>query len=164
MKILIQRVLGARVEVLGSVVGEIQGIGIVALVGFGNKDTEKNINPLLHKLVHLRIFSDEKGRFDRSLLSIKGGLLLVPQFTLFADTKKGRRPDFFSAMHPDKASAMFDICVHEAKKIIGKDLARIIHQTSTASVDCLILLALCTFFRPRCASAHCRAKKATKHK
>jgi D-tyrosyl-tRNA(Tyr) deacylase len=122
MKILIQRVLGARVEVLESVVGEIHGAGVVALVGFGNEDTEKSIKPILEKLVHLRIFPDDKGRFDLSLLSIKGGLLLVPQFTLYADTTKGRRPDFFSAMNPDKAGIMFDICVDEAKKIIGEDL------------------------------------------
>jgi D-tyrosyl-tRNA(Tyr) deacylase len=121
MKILLQRVDGARVEVDSRTVGAIEGKGLLALVGFGADDTEETAQTLALKMLHLRIFPDEKGRFDKSLLDISGAVLLVPQFTLYADTSKGRRPEFFSAMSPGKAENLFSFFCTEVKKIIGHE-------------------------------------------
>lgn len=113
MKALLQRVSSAAVSVDGHVVGQI-GQGLMVLCGFGKEDTEQNLKPILEKLLNLRIFaplepeSDAAGKFDKSLLDIRGELLLVPQFTLYAETAKGRRPDFFSAKPPVEASQLFD--------------------------------------------------------
>ncbi|HMO17986.1 MAG TPA: D-aminoacyl-tRNA deacylase [Oligoflexia bacterium] len=123
MKLLLQRVSQASVLVEGQEIAKtIEGKqGLMVLVGIGLNDTESCIKPALLKLVDLRVFSDDKGRFDRSLRDIGGSLLLVPQFTLYADTKKGRRPDFFSAKPPVEASMFFDLIVKEAVNILGED-------------------------------------------
>lgn len=121
MKTVIQRVQGARVEVSSEVVGEIEGAGILALLGFGSGDNESIVKAQMSKLVHLRIFPDEKGRFDKSLLDISGKLLLVPQFTLYADTNKGRRPEFFSAMPPKDAELLFQYACEEAIRLLAVD-------------------------------------------
>lgn len=121
MKIFIQRAFGASVKVDSKVTGSFEGQGILALIGFGKEDKEEIIPHAIKKIIELRIFPDEKGRFDKSLIDINGSLLLVPQFTLYADTKKGRRPDFFSAMEPEKATSYFDLCFQEASKLLGKD-------------------------------------------
>ena len=110
MKIVLQRVSQASVEVEGKVVGEIE-TGIMALCGFGKEDDSSCLAPLASKLANLRIFPDEKGRFHYSLLDTEGGLLCVPQFTLYADTSKGRRPEFFSAKDPGEAIKLFDAFV-----------------------------------------------------
>ncbi len=101
-------------------VGEITGSGILALVGFAEGDRKKVISPMIKKLVNLRIFPDEKGRFDKSLLDISGSLLLVPQFTLYADTGKGRRPEFFTALNPEEACELFLFACEEAKMVLGE--------------------------------------------
>lgn len=123
MKFLLQRVSNASVLVSGALVGATKpgAPALLVLVGFGHRDTEELIIPALKKLTELRVFSDEKGRFDLSLKDVKGSLLLVPQFTLYADTTKGRRPDFFSAMPPKEAEILFDKLVAEAKSILGVD-------------------------------------------
>ena len=107
MKAIVQRVSRASVSVNGDIVAAI-GSGLMVLVGFGKDDTEAVIAPMLDKIINLRIFSNKDGRFDHSLLSQGAELLLVPQFTLYADTSKGRRPEFFSAMSPDTATIFFD--------------------------------------------------------
>ena len=107
MRAVIQRVNYASVTVDGVITGKI-GKGLAVLVGFGKEDSEKKLRTMANKIVNMRIFSNDEGRFDFSLLDTKGGILLVPQFTLFADTSHGRRPEFFTALEPDKASPMFD--------------------------------------------------------
>ena len=114
MKALLQRVTSASVSVGGEVVGRI-GQGLVVFVGVANGDTEKDAQYLAKKTVNLRLFSDEVGRFNLSLLDIKGELLLVSQFTLLADTKKGRRPSFVEAAPAAQAEELFEQFVEQAR-------------------------------------------------
>jgi D-tyrosyl-tRNA(Tyr) deacylase len=113
VKALLQRVTGARVSVAGEEVGRI-GQGLVVFVGVADGDTEKDIDYLVPKIVNLRIFSDEASRFNLSAMDIKGELLLVSQFTLLADTRKGRRPGFSQAATPAKAEGLFQRFVEQA--------------------------------------------------
>lgn len=121
MKIVVQRITEAEVTVDSTSIGQINGPGLLCLVGFGADDSEKLLNIALNKIINLRIFSNEDGRFDKSLLEISGELFLVPQFTLYADTSKGRRPEFFSAMNPEAASGLFDQLVVKAKALLGNE-------------------------------------------
>ena len=114
MKLLIQRVSEARVEVEGEVVGCIDQ-GLLALVGIEPQDDQASIGRALHKLLGYRVFSDEAGKMNRSLTDMQGGLLLVSQFTLAADTKSGMRPSFSSAAPPVQGAALFDGLVEMAK-------------------------------------------------
>ena len=114
MKALLQRVTEASVGVGGEVVGRI-GRGLVIFVGVANGDTEKDAQYLAQKTVNLRIFSDEAGRFNLSALDIEGELLLVSQFTLLADTRKGRRPSFVEAAPPAQAEQLFEQFVEQAR-------------------------------------------------
>ncbi|MDJ0957731.1 MAG: D-aminoacyl-tRNA deacylase [Arenicellales bacterium] len=107
MKILLQRVSRASVRIEGKVVGAIDR-GLLLLVGFGHMDDTDVLLPMANKLANLRVFPDEQGRFQYSLLDIEGAALLVPQFTLYADTKKGRRPDFTRSMKPEAAAGLFE--------------------------------------------------------
>jgi len=113
VKALLQRVTGASVSVAGEVVGRI-GRGLVVFVGVASGDTEKDAQFLAQKTVNLRIFADEEGRFNLSALDIKGELLVVSQFTLLADTKKGRRPSFIEAAPPAQAEGLFEQFVEQA--------------------------------------------------
>jgi D-tyrosyl-tRNA(Tyr) deacylase len=113
VKALLQRVTGARVSVAGEEVGRI-GQGLVVFVGVADGDTEKDIDYLVSKIVNLRIFSDEASRFNLSAMDIKGELLLVSQFTLLADTRKGRRPGFSQAAPPVRAEGLFQRFVEQA--------------------------------------------------
>jgi D-tyrosyl-tRNA(Tyr) deacylase len=110
----LQRVTGASVSVGGEVVGRI-GRGLVVFAGVAHEDTEKDVQFLVQKTVNLRIFADEEGRFNLSALDIKGELLLVSQFTLMADTKKGRRPSFVGAALPEQAEELFERFVEYAR-------------------------------------------------
>lgn len=114
MKLLIQRVTEARVDVEGEVVGRI-GQGLLALVGIEPQDDQATLSRALHKLLNYRVFSDEAGKMNRSLTDMQGGLLLVSQFTLAADTKSGMRPSFSSAALPSQGAALFDGLVEMAK-------------------------------------------------
>ena len=114
MKVLVQRVSQASVTVGGEVVGRI-GLGLVGLVGVAQGDTEEDARYLVEKTVNLRVFPDEAGKFNRSLVDVGGGLLLVSQFTLIADTRKGRRPSFIEAAGPAEAEALFNRFVDLAR-------------------------------------------------
>ena len=119
MRLVIQRVTSASVEVEQKVIGSIKE-GLAVLVGFGKEDTENKLKPALQKLINLRIFPNKNGRFDHSLVELNAGLLLIPQFTLYADTSKGRRPEFFNALEPRKAEKLFDKFITLAK--LEKDI------------------------------------------
>lgn len=111
---LIQRVSRAEVTVEGHVVGKIDQ-GIVLLLGVEKADSEQQVDKLLHKVSHYRIFTDEQGKMNLSLKDIGGELLVVSQFTLAADTRKGMRPSFSSAATPQQARQLYDLFVDKAK-------------------------------------------------
>ncbi len=113
MKSLLQRVTEASVSVAGEVVGRISQ-GLVVFVGVANEDSEKDAQYLVQKTVNLRIFADEEGKFNLSVLDTNGELLLVSQFTLLADTRKGRRPSFVEAASPVRAEELFNYFVEQA--------------------------------------------------
>lgn len=114
MKALVQRVSQASVSVVGEEVGRI-GRGLVVLLGVADGDTEKDAQYLMQKIINLRIFADNEQKFNLSALDIGGELLLVSQFTLLADTRKGRRPSFESAARLEKAEELFNYAVGLAK-------------------------------------------------
>ncbi|MDM8348349.1 D-aminoacyl-tRNA deacylase [Pseudomonas sp. sp1636] len=114
MKALIQRVSGARVEVGGEVVGAIDR-GLLALVAVEPQDDPASVAKLLHKLLNYRVFGDADGKMNRSLGDVAGGLLLVSQFTLAADTRNGLRPSFSSAAPPALGAALFELLVEQAR-------------------------------------------------
>jgi D-aminoacyl-tRNA deacylase len=107
MKALLQRVDRAAVSVSGRVTGSIQK-GLVAFIGIADNDTEKDIDYITDKIINLRIFPDEEGKFNISLSDLGYALLLVSQFTLLAETRKGRRPSFIHAAPPEKAEELFN--------------------------------------------------------
>ncbi|MDZ5604148.1 D-aminoacyl-tRNA deacylase [Pseudomonas sp. RP23018S] len=113
MKGLLQRVREARVEVDGEVVGAV-GQGLLVLVAVEPDDTREHADKLLHKLLNYRVFSDPQGKMNLSLRDIAGGLLLVSQFTLAADTRSGLRPGFSTAAPPALAAELFDYLVQQA--------------------------------------------------
>lgn len=115
MKIVLQRVKKAKVEVNGIPLGQI-GEGLLVFLGIGVGDREKEIKALCHKLLNLRIFENENNKFDKSVLDIHGDILVIPQFTLFADTSKGNRPYFGGAEKPELARLLFKKFVEELKK------------------------------------------------
>lgn len=115
MKLLIQRVRSARVEVREEVVGSIDQ-GLLALVGVEPQDDQASVARALHKLLNYRVFSDDAGKMNRSLKDVGGGLLLVSQFTLAADTRSGMRPSFSSAAPPAQGQALFDALVALARE------------------------------------------------
>lgn len=106
MKAVIQRVSEAHVSVEGKIVGEIKK-GLVILIGIDEVDEEKDSNWLVQKILNLRIFSDEEGKMNLSVLDISGEILCISQFTLLADYKKGNRPSFIKAAKPEKAIPLF---------------------------------------------------------
>lgn len=116
MKGLLQRVKGARVEVGGEIVGSIDQ-GLLVLLAVEPDDTPAHAAKMLHKLLNYRVFSDAEGKMNLSLKDIDGGLLLVSQFTLAADTKSGLRPSFSTAAPPAMAEAMFEHVLAEAKRL-----------------------------------------------
>ena len=114
MKVLLQRVTEGRVSVAGEEVGRI-GKGLVVFVGVADGDGEGDVEYLAQKVVNMRIFGDETGRFNLSALDIGGELLLVSQFTLLADTRKGRRPSFTDAAPPALAEELFQKFIQQAR-------------------------------------------------
>lgn len=129
MRLLLQRVTRAHVRVGDEVVGQI-GPGLLILVGVGHQDDESTTATMAGKAVDLRIFRDEEGKTNRSLMDVRGEVLAISQFTLFADTRKGRRPSFLDAAPPDKGNALYEtFCkqveergVKVAKGIFGAEM------------------------------------------
>ncbi|QXI28922.1 D-aminoacyl-tRNA deacylase [Pseudomonas vanderleydeniana] len=119
MRGLLQRVSGARVEVGGEVVGAIDQ-GLLVLLAVEPGDTRASADKLLHKLLNYRVFSDPQGKMNLSLADTGGGLLLVSQFTLAADTRSGLRPSFSTAAPPALAEELFDYVVAQAQQLHGQ--------------------------------------------
>jgi D-tyrosyl-tRNA(Tyr) deacylase len=116
MRAVVQRVSNARVEVAQECVAEM-GEGLLVLVGVGTRDEFADTKELARKLVGLRIFEDEAGKMNRSLLDVGGTLGLVSQFTLWGDVRKGRRPSFGGAAEPERARSLFDALIVEAVQL-----------------------------------------------
>ncbi len=114
MRILLQRVTSASVSAGDRVVGSIDR-GVVLLTGFGGLDDDADVSRAAERVLNLRIFPDEAGRLHHTLAEVGGGVLAVPQFTLYARTDRGRRPDFTDALEPDAASGLFDRFVEALK-------------------------------------------------
>ena len=123
MRVLLQRVSRASVSVDTKTVAEI-GPGLLLLVGFAAEDDERKLEKMASKVVHLRVFPDEAGRFHHSVLDIGGEVLAVPQFTLYGDTSKGRRPDFFAALSPEKAEVLFQSYCDALQALVGRSVPR----------------------------------------
>jgi D-tyrosyl-tRNA(Tyr) deacylase len=119
MKIVLQRVSSASVKVDSKIVGRIEH-GLLLLIGISSTDTEENILPTIEKIVKLRIFSDEEGKMNKSILDVEGSMLLISQFTLYADTKKGNRPSFIEAARPEQAIPLYEFFIDEMCKRITK--------------------------------------------
>ena len=117
MRLVIQRVLHAEVQVDGNTIGKI-GKGLLVFVGAGQDDTKEIADKYLRKLLGLRIFEDENGKTNLSLKDVDGELLIVSQFTLYANCKKGNRPSFIEAGEPHMAEALYEYMIEEAKKSV----------------------------------------------
>ena len=115
MRIVIQRVRESSVKINDEIVGEIQQ-GLLVLLGIEHVDSELDADYLIQKLIHLRIFGDDEGKMNLSVSDISGGLLIVSQFTLFADTKKGNRPSFIRSARPEQAIPLYDYFLSQLKK------------------------------------------------
>ena len=120
MKALIQRVKNAQVTADGTLSGKIDQ-GILVLVGFTHDDTKEKVTKCLEKLLKIRIFEDDQKKLNLNLQQANGSLLIVSQFTLYGDLKKGNRPGFDAAMRPELAEPLYDFCVAEAKRLIGDE-------------------------------------------
>jgi len=119
MRSVIQRVSRAKVTVDGEITGEI-GKGVLVLLGVAGEDSEQVADFMLDKIVNLRIFEDSAEKMNLSLLDIAGEMLVVSQFTLYGDARKGRRPSFIKAAPPEKANALYEYFVSEARNQISK--------------------------------------------
>lgn len=119
MRAVVQRVSRAKVSVNGETVGEI-ATGILLFLGVSSDDSEKDADYLLEKTLNLRIFEDSADKMNLSLLDISGALLLVSQFTLYGDARKGRRPSFIKAAPPEQANSLYEYFVSAARKQIEK--------------------------------------------
>jgi len=118
MRILVQRSLNSSVSVNKKIVGKIEK-GLVLFVGFTNSDTEKEIEYLINKVLNLRIFDDENGVMNKSILDVNGEILSVSQFTLYADTKKGNRPSYIGAMKNNDAINLYNLFNEKLKEKIS---------------------------------------------
>lgn len=116
MRAVVQRVREASVQVDGEEVGRI-GRGLLVLLGVGQQDEPEDAVYLVDKVVNLRIFADDQGKMNRSLVDVGGALLVVSQFTLWGDCRKGRRPSFVAAAEPEKARALYQAFIHHAAEL-----------------------------------------------
>ena len=128
MKVVIQRAKNARVEIDGKVNGKTDN-GLVVLVGFTYGDTLEDIEYMVNKIVNLRIFDDENGVMNKSVLDVNGSILSISQFTLYADTKKGRRPSYVDALKGEESTKLYDLFneklreqIHTETGIFGADM------------------------------------------
>lgn len=119
MKFLIQRVKNAKVQVSDQCVGKIEK-GLLVLVGIGEEDTKEKADYLIRKLISLRIFEDDNHKMNLSIKDVKGEVLIVSQFTLYADCSHGNRPSFTQAGNPKKAKALYEYIIEQLKQNISK--------------------------------------------
>lgn len=120
MRILLQRVNNARVRVDDKVVGEIS-TGLLSFVGFTSTDDEAVMDHLIKKMIQLRIFEDEAGKMNLSVHDLGHQILIVSQFTLYGDTRKGNRPSFIAAAEPEKAERLYDLFVERVRSALGSE-------------------------------------------
>ncbi len=121
MRLVIQRVSQANVQIDNKKAGQIEA-GLLILVGFTTTDTEEDISWISKKVVQMRIFSDEAGKMNQSVIDIKGGILLISQFTLFASTKKGNRPSFIEAAPPRLAIPLYEQLIKQLELDLGQKI------------------------------------------
>jgi D-tyrosyl-tRNA(Tyr) deacylase len=121
MRAVIQRVSEASVIVEGAIIGQIQR-GLMVLVGIVNEDDTLDIEWLSNKIIHMRIFEDESGVMNKSLLEVGGAILLVSQFTLHASTKKGNRPSYIAAAKPEISIPIYEAMIHQLEKDLGASI------------------------------------------
>ncbi|HZI17315.1 MAG TPA: D-aminoacyl-tRNA deacylase [Pyrinomonadaceae bacterium] len=119
MRAVVQRVTRASVKVGGELVGEI-GAGLLVLVGVGREDTEDDARYLAEKIATLRVFDDEGGRMNRSVVEAGGALLVVSQFTLYGDVRRGRRPSWTDSAQPEAAEPLYELFVAEARRRVER--------------------------------------------
>jgi D-tyrosyl-tRNA(Tyr) deacylase len=127
MRAVVQRVSRARVTVEGRVTGEI-GAGLMVLLGIGREDAGQTAASMAEKIANLRIFEDDQGKMNRSLIDVQGSALVVSQFTLYGDARGQRRPSFISAAPPDKAAALYEE-FNSALRALGIPVATGVFQT-----------------------------------
>ncbi len=121
MKVVLQRVSQASVCVENKTIGQID-FGYLILLGIGHEDSVEDLNWLVNKIINLRIFSDNDGKMNLSILDVKGDILLISQFTLFASTKKGNRPSFINSAKPEIAIPIYKSFKAELSKKLGKEI------------------------------------------
>lgn len=121
MNAVLQRVTFAKVEVDGKIIGEIQN-GLMILLGVSHDDEQEDLVWLSKKIVGMRVFSDEEGKMNKSVIDVEGDILLISQFTLQASTKKGNRPSYIGAAHPDKAIPLYEEMKKSLSGLIGKSI------------------------------------------
>lgn len=121
MRLVIQRVKHASVEIENKIKGRINN-GLLILLGITHDDNEEDINWLSQKLVNLRIFNDENGVMNKSVLDIKGNILLISQFTLYAQTQKGNRPSYINAAKPDLAIPLYEKMIEKIQNDLGTEI------------------------------------------
>jgi D-aminoacyl-tRNA deacylase len=119
MRAVVQRVSAARVEVAGALVGAIDR-GLLVFLGIGREDVASDVEYLVGKITELRVFEDEQGKMNRALEEVGGALLVVSQFTLYGDTRRGRRPSFDMAMPPEEAEKLYELFVAEARRSVKR--------------------------------------------
>ena len=121
MRAVIQRVSQASVTVEGAIIGQIQR-GLMVLVGIVNEDDNADIEWLSNKIIHMRIFEDDNGVMNKSLIEVGGAILLVSQFTLHASTKKGNRPSYIAAAKPEISIPIYEAMIHQLQKDLGASI------------------------------------------
>ena len=134
MKAVIQRVSEASVTVEGAIIGQIQQ-GLMVLVGIVNEDDASDIEWLSNKIIHMRIFDDENGVMNKSLIEVGGAILLVSQFTLHAATKKGNRPSYIAAAKPEVSILLYEAMIQQLQKDLGASI-----QTGKFGADMKVAL------------------------
>ena len=141
MKLVVQRVKNAKVEVENKVVGKI-GTGYMVLIGIGPEDTEKEADYLAKKLINLRVFEDENGKMNLNIKQVGGELLIISQFTLYADCSHGNRPSFIGAAKPEKANELYEyFCkkcseeVHVEKGIFGAHMEVSLQNSGPVTIE-----------------------------
>lgn len=119
MRAVVQRVKSSKVEVDGKVIGSINS-GLNVLLGICKDDTQKDLEYLVDKVLGLRIFEDENGKMNKSLLDVGGELLVISQFTLYGDCRKGKRPSFIEALSGDEAEKLYEEFVEKCREVLGE--------------------------------------------